>query len=138
MLTDLPAFAQELEDLFSTSTGLKISPGLVNKLENHIQSFPRNLGSVASIKYGELDKTGTALWNLSARLKRDDDLNNRQTSTVLAMARLYALLVLDCAQSSGKGGPTNVSRVMKVALKTAKHCLGTIHIANFKIYPGSI
>jgi hypothetical protein len=120
----LLAFAKELEDLFSTSTGLKISPSLVDKLEHHIQNFPLNLGSAAATKYGELDRSGTALWNLSTRLKRNDDLNNTQILTVLAMARLYALLMLDCAHSSGNGAFTNVARVMKVALKTAKNCLG--------------
>lgn len=115
--------------MFSASTGLKVSTGLVDKLENHIQGFPHNLGSAAAIKYGELDKTGTSLWNLSTRLKRNDDLNNQQTLTVLAMTRLYALLMLDCAHISGRGGSTNVARVMKVALKTAKHCLGAIHLA---------
>jgi hypothetical protein len=134
MLTDLLAFAKELEDIFSTPIGLKISPALVNKLENQIQGFPRNLGSAAAIMYGEFDKTGTALWNMSSRLRRNDDLNNQQTQIVLAMARLYALLMLDCAQRSGKGGSTNVARVMKVALKTAKQCLGAIHLPTSKTY----
>jgi hypothetical protein len=113
-----------LEDLFSTSTGLKILPNLVDKLENNIQSFPLNLGSAAATKYGDLDRGGTALWNLSARLKRGDGRSNTQTLTVLAMARLYAFLMLDCAHRSGNGAYTNVPRVMKVALKTAKNCLG--------------
>jgi len=133
MLTDSLAFAKELEGIFSTPIGLKISPALVDKLENQIQSFPRNLGSAAAIKYGEFDKTGTALWNMSSRLRRNDDLNNQQTQIVLAMARLYALLMLDCAQRSG-GGSTNVARVMKVALKTAKQCLGAIHLPTSKTY----
>ena len=97
----------------------------MDKLENNIQSFPLNLGSAAVTKYCELDRSGTALWNLSARLKHDNGLSNTQTLTVLAMARLYALLMLDCAHSSGNGAFTNVARVMKVALKTAKNCLGT-------------
>jgi hypothetical protein len=120
----LLAFAKELEDLFSTSTGLKISPNLVDKLENNIQSFPPNLSTATATKYGDLDRSGTALWNLVARLKRDDDLSNTQTLTVLAMARLYALLMLDYAHRRGNGAYTNVPRVMKVALKTAKSCLG--------------
>jgi hypothetical protein len=125
LLIVLLAFAKELEDLFSTSARLKILPNLVDKLENNIQSFPLNLGSAAASKYGELDRSGTALWNLSTRLKRDDDLSNAQTLTVVAMARLYALLMIDCAHIIGKGAFTNVARVMKVALKTAKNCLGT-------------
>jgi len=118
------AFAKELEDLLSMSTGLKISPNLVDKLENNIQSFPLNLGSAAANKCGDLDRSGTTLWNLSARLKRDDGLSNTKTLTVLAMARLYAFLMLDCAHRGGNGACTNVPRVMKVALKTAKNCLG--------------
>lgn len=125
LLIVLLAFAKELEDLFSTSTGLKISPNLIDKLENNIQSFPPNLGSTAAATYGNLDRSGTALWNLAARLKRDDELSNTQTLTVLAMARLYAFLMLDCAHSSGNGAFTNIARVMKVALKTARNCLGT-------------
>jgi hypothetical protein len=110
---------------------LKISPILVDKLENHIQNYPPNLGSAAASKFGELDKSGTELWNLSARLKRNDDLSNAQTLTVLAMARLYALLMLDCAHNSGNGAFANVARLMKVALKTAKSCLGmkSIHLS---------
>jgi len=111
---------------------LKISPSLVDKLENHIQNYPPNLGSAGASKFGELDKSGTELWNLSARLKRNDDLSNAQTLTVLAMARLYALLMLDCAHSSGNGAFANVARLMKVALKTAKSCLGmkSIHFSH--------
>jgi hypothetical protein len=137
-LTVLLAFSKELEDLLSASTGLEFSPGFVDKLENLIQKFPHNLGTVATTKHGELDKTGTALWNLSARLKRSNDLNNQQTSTILAMVRLYALLMLDCAHSRGKGGTTNIARMMKVALKTAKHCLGAIYLANLPKSPISL
>jgi hypothetical protein len=124
LLIGLLAFAKELEDLFSTSTEFKVSLSLVDKLENHIQSFPLNLGSAAASKYSELDKSGTALWNLSARLRRDDKVSNAQTLTVLAMTRLYALLMLDCAHISCDGAFTNIGRIMKVALKTAKSCLG--------------
>lgn len=125
LLIALLAFGKELEDLLSTSNGLKISPKLVDKLENNIQSFPSNLGSAAVAKYGDLDRSGTSLWNLSAKLKRNEGLSNAQTLIVLAMVRLFALLMLDCAHSSGNGAFTNVARVMKVALKTAKNCLGT-------------
>lgn len=129
---DTPAFTKELEDQLSTPSGLNTMPSLMDKLENNIQSFPQSLGSAAAIKYSELDKSGTALWNLSTRLKRNDGVNNRQTLTVLAMMRLYALLMLDCAQSSGKGAFTNVARVMRVALKTAKHCLGAIRLTSLQ------
>jgi hypothetical protein len=40
--------------------------------------------------------------------------------------------MLDCAHSSGNGAFANVARLMKVALKTAKSCLGmkSIHLSH--------
>lgn len=46
------------------------------------------------------------------------------------MARLFAFMMLDAAQSSGKGSFSNGVRVMQVALKTAKTCLGTMRYAS--------
>jgi hypothetical protein len=123
-LTILLAFATEVEALLSEPTGPRISASLVDKLENHIQTFPANVGSAASAKYEDLDRSGTTLWNLCTRLKRSDEPNNQQKPLVLAMTRLYAFLMLDSGQNSGKGNFTNGVRVMKVALKTAKNCLG--------------
>ena len=81
------------------------------------------MASAAALKCGELDTTGTGLWNTCTRLRRREE-SNKQISVIIMMARVYAFLILDCAQSSGNGTLNNILRVEKVALKTAKSCLG--------------
>jgi hypothetical protein len=127
-----PAFAEELETYLSAVQGPRLTTAIVDKLENHIQNFPDNLGSAATARYEELDKSGATLWNLCTRLKRNTDLETQQTSVVFAMTRLFAFMMLDAAQSSGKGSFSNGVRIMQVALKTAKTCLGTMSSASTK------
>lgn len=126
LLIGLVAFAGELEGQLSAATALKLPATLIDQLERHIQSFPNNLGSTAATRYGDLDKGGTGLWNLCTRLKRKDGDNKQQGSLVLTMTRLYAFMLLYCAQNSGKGTFANGLRLMRVALKVAKSCLGTM------------
>ena len=118
------AFAKELETHLSAIEGPRLSTVIVDKLESHIRNFPDKLGSTATARYGDLDKNGTALWNLCTRLKRNNHPQTQQISVVLVMTRLFAFMMLDAAQSSGNGSFANCVRVMKVALKTARNCLG--------------
>jgi hypothetical protein len=102
----------------------KASENLIDSLEKQIHSFPNNVTSAAALKYGELDVVGTELWNICTRLKRREEYNKQQAPVVIVMTRVYAFLMLDCAQSSGNGTLSNILRVKKIALKTAKNCLG--------------
>ena len=123
------AFAGEIIVSLSSPTAPQITDSFIDKFEKNIQNFPSNIGTTAVVKYGELDRRGTTLWNLCTRLKRNSSIDN-QTTLAILMARVYALKMLHCAQSSGKGGSMNGVRVMKVALKSAKNCLGEIY-SNF-------
>ena len=76
-------------------------------------------------KCQEIDNTGTSLWNICTRLRREYDLDKPQdVPTILLMARVFAFLLLGCAHESGKSEASNAVRVMKIGIKAAKNCIG--------------
>ncbi|KAI9681495.1 MAG: hypothetical protein M1817_002779 [Caeruleum heppii] len=94
---------------------------LVPDLEREIQGLRRLGSGETSKKCEQLDCQGTALWNLSTRLRRKGDVD--VDMQVLCHVRVFAFLLLDSAQQSGKGTKSNCMRLLKVALKAAKYCL---------------
>ncbi|KAF7883240.1 uncharacterized protein EAF02_005160 [Botrytis sinoallii] len=161
-------FAQKLEnDLNSLDTSLSRDEfnftfttidgnGTFKELENNITTFPTKLSASAKDKAQELDEKATCIWNVATRLKRslpaenDDDEDGgsktwdkrNELRAVLIMVRMFAFLVLDCANECGNsvahiqadtGGDEekekgeksrgNLLRLMRVGIKTGKDCL---------------
>lgn len=66
----LLGFAHTLQT--SLETG-QPNPNLLTILKKHMQDFPTNISVAAAARYEDLDAHGTALWNLTTRLKRNID-----------------------------------------------------------------
>lgn len=125
-------------------------------MENSIATFPTKLSASAKDKAQDLDEKATCIWNIATRLKRslpaendvDEDGGSKtwdkrnELSAVLIMVRMFAFLVLDCANEcgnsvahiqAGTGGDGekekgeksrgNLLRLMRVGTKTGKDCL---------------
>ncbi|TGO66305.1 hypothetical protein BOTNAR_0064g00120 [Botryotinia narcissicola] len=161
-------FAQKLEnDLNSLETSLGRDVfnftfttvdrnGTFKELKKSIATFPTKLSSSAKDKAQELDEKATAIWNIATRLKRslpaendvDEDGGSKtwdkrnELRAVLIMVRMFAFLVLDCANEcgnsvahiqAGTGGDEgkeireksrgNLLRLMRVGIKTGRDCL---------------
>ena len=95
---------------------------LVAELEKHVHhTFSVLRGSIGDAKSTELDSRGTKIWNLSTKLRRDNDPS--ETKRLLSLLRVFAVLMLDAARQSGRETLQNGIRVLKVSLKAAKTCL---------------
>ncbi len=117
------AFAADLEAQLPAAAASKTSTSITQELEKLIDSFP--LSVTTSSRCEELDRSGTAIWNLCTRLRRNYDTNNPQeVPIVLLLARVYAFLMVDCAHVSGKITRGNLARMIKTGLKAGKSCLG--------------
>ncbi|TGO20156.1 hypothetical protein BTUL_0001g01680 [Botrytis tulipae] len=166
-------FAQKLEnDLSSLDTSLSRDVfnftfttidgnGTFKELENSIATFPTKLSASAKDKAQELDEKATGIWNIATRLKRslpaendiDEDGGSKtwdkrnELRAVLVMVRMFAFLVLDCANEcgnsvahiqAGTGGDEekeireksrgNLLRLMRVGIKTGRDCLNDQNI----------
>ncbi|KAI9826189.1 MAG: hypothetical protein M1819_007445 [Sarea resinae] len=125
--SSVPDTEKRLKVALSFATGLPkrlqsdaSDASLSADLQRHITDFPTRF-SASSLVFEDIDTRGTNLWNLATRLNREDTQKAR-TAVSLA-ARMFALLLLDCAQQSPGGTVQNCLRLLKVAIKTAKHCL---------------
>lgn len=102
----------------------KPTEDLIEGLQEYVNNFSTislaNKRSAPSDRYEQLDRHGTKLWNLSTRLKRE---HGSQDNRRLCLIRVFALLLLDGAQSVEGSAAHNVIRLMKVASKTARICL---------------
>lgn len=106
----------------------KTSTSTVQELEKLISSFPHSV--TTSSKCEELDRSGTAIWNLCTRLRRDYDTGKPQDMPiVLLLTRVYAFLMVDCAHVSGRSAGGNLVRMIKTGLKAGKSCLGEYSLA---------
>ncbi|KAI9718236.1 MAG: hypothetical protein M1812_004226 [Candelaria pacifica] len=117
-LNDTLNFADTLKKSLETSHQV---PNILIDLKKHIQDFPRNNSVTAASKYEELDAQGTALWNLTTRLKRS--ISTDAELQDLCYVRVFAFQLLDCGQQTSWGTASNRVRLQKVALKAAKYCL---------------
>lgn len=95
------------------------------ELQHHVNSLHSSSKRIHefddSTQQEQLDRGGTQLWNLAARLHRDHGNVQNQD---LCLTRAFAFLLLDSAQTTEREhGDSNVVRLMKVALKAAKICL---------------
>lgn len=125
MLSSSKAFASDLQAKISSKISAKESLALIDTLEKEIKSFPSGFGSYALQKYEDLDSNGTTLWNKCTRLRRDCNAKDSDTQQLaLLMTRVYAFLLLDCAQSGERGTISNVVRLFKIGLKAAKCSTG--------------
>ena len=121
------AFATELQlQLVETCSH---PPGqLITALQKQISSFSTQnyIGEAVSSRCNELDSTGTALWNLCTRLRRnyDTSVSPQALPNILILTRVFAFFLLNCALVIGKGSTSNVTRVMKIGIKAAKNSLG--------------
>jgi tetratricopeptide (TPR) repeat protein len=123
-LSVLLAYADKLEEQLSSSDGvLEVSPALVDELDSRTKAFTKTLGVAAASRGGDLDGKGTALWNLSTRLKRSQHQDGHPTPVIVGMVRMFALQMLFTAEVSGTSSTDNTIRVLRVALKTTKSCL---------------
>ncbi|KAL2071470.1 hypothetical protein VTL71DRAFT_12705 [Oculimacula yallundae] len=122
-LKNILTYAVELEAALPAAASTKTSTSTTHELEKQISSFPENLTISASAKCEELDRSGTTIWNLCTRLRRDYDTDKPQDAPiVLLLARVYSFLMLDCAYLSGKT-VGNLERMMKIGLKAGKNCV---------------
>ena len=123
--TDL---GREVLEAFLTPTSASSLPaGLIDNLVKKIETFPRGTEHAVSKYAQELDQLGTALWNQCTRLRRKfqvSDLSPKATLMNILLARIYALLLLDSAQPSAQATFANVLRLLKLALKVVKNCIG--------------
>ncbi|KAF2190807.1 SPO22-domain-containing protein [Zopfia rhizophila CBS 207.26] len=105
---------------------------LIEDLQTHIRNLPFPFSPTVAAKQDELDRTGTELWNLSTRLRREysqpngrsrDDVARKKRA--LCLLRVLAFLLLDTAGGQATKGREvkNCIRLMKVALKAARVCL---------------
>ncbi|KAI9697243.1 MAG: hypothetical protein M1836_004807 [Candelina mexicana] len=134
-LSDILNFADTLYK--SLETGHQV-PNLHIDLKKHIHDFPANISVTAASRYEELDARGTALWNLTTRLKRSTEIDEEFQD--LCHVRVFAFLLLDCGQQTSRGTVSSIRfffalislslnrsldciRLQKVALKAAKYCL---------------
>ncbi|KAH7351006.1 meiosis protein SPO22/ZIP4 like-domain-containing protein [Rhexocercosporidium sp. MPI-PUGE-AT-0058] len=123
-LKNILAYAAELEATLKAAAATKTSTSTAQELETRIANFPENLTISASSKCEELDRSGTTIWNLCTRLRRDYDTDKPQdVPIVLLLARVYAFLMLDCAHLSGKSTGVNLARIMRTGLKAGKNCV---------------
>ncbi|KAI9792395.1 MAG: hypothetical protein M1816_002279 [Peltula sp. TS41687] len=94
---------------------------LVDDLQRHIDGIPNSKSALGESSYEQFDSHGTALWNLSTRLKRDE--GSPIDEKIICLVRVFAFLLLDYAQQTTQGTAKNSVRLLKVALKTARSCL---------------
>ena len=103
----------------------KASKEVLDQLARELQSHIKNFSTTKASRHQDLDTEGLSLWNLATRLMRSDGAaaDTGPTDVFLA-ARVYAFLMLDSGNSHASMTPSNVVRLMKVALKAAKYSIG--------------
>jgi hypothetical protein len=79
----------------------------------------------------ELERVGTAIWNLSTRVVRHVEgparISGQRKTGVCS--RVFAFFLLDAAQYSDKAGRDDVVRLMRLALKASKSAIGMSNVS---------
>lgn len=101
-----------------------MSSQLSKEFQEHIDHFPKGLSSSKSVKRQDIDNEGLTLWNLCIRLLRTNEAQITKPSDVLLAARVFAFHLLDAANAKAAPTGAHVVRLMKIALKAGKSCLG--------------
>lgn len=127
-----PDFATGLEKRLSTTSPTSlVDDQLLDSLQSHIRALHVYCQKPSQSFSGneELDRLGTAIWNLSTRLMRDIDTANISPDTrkLAVYARVFAFHLLDAAQHSGKANLGNKMRLMRLALKAGRSSIGGIN-----------
>lgn len=108
----------------SSSPTPAVSSQLSKEFNEHINHFPKGLSSSKPVRYQDIDNEGIALWNLCTRLMRTNEPQPKKPSDVLLAARVFAFQLLDAATPKAASTGANIMRLMKIALKAGKSCLG--------------
>jgi hypothetical protein len=120
------AFAADLEGKLPAAAASRPSETLLKDIENQLSHFPNKFGAIAASKCEEVDRIGTAIWNLCTRLRRDVESDNpKDVPVILLLARVFSFLLLDGAYDGGRNAPGNLARLMKIGIKAGKSCLGS-------------
>ncbi|KAF2432077.1 SPO22-domain-containing protein [Tothia fuscella] len=110
-------FATRIAERVASETAQNAS-FIKSDLQDHIKLLPI---VVPTARFKDFETQGTDLWNLSTRLSRSDNAPNK---TVLCLLRVFAFSLLDSAHKKGGKTSANCVRLLKVAFKAAKACLG--------------
>lgn len=123
-----PASAAKLRELLlndqldaaETSEFIDGLRGQIRSLHSHPQrTKPGSTGD------SELNQLGTSLWNLCTRLRRTDappnSVNNR---SLVLFGRVHAFHLLDAAQCTENAVAAEVVRLLRLALKAGRSCIG--------------
>ncbi|KAK7533968.1 meiosis protein SPO22/ZIP4 like-domain-containing protein [Phyllosticta citribraziliensis] len=127
-IASLTSFASTLHRRFHSNLA---APDLPQELQHHIDKFPLSQSPALASKADIFDRHATELWNFSTRILRDEPTSRDESRRkLLCLIRVFAVLLLDSAQTSGRAVKTldNVIRVLRVALKAAKFCLEQGHL----------
>ena len=118
---DLQVFAKLLEESLTSSSNPETS--LPADIYNKIETAVSIRDAAAAGRRVDLDKQGTRLWNLSSKLKntaKDGELlclgkNSFFMACSLMLTRIvrvFAFLLLDCAQRCTQGSASSTTPVM--------------------------
>lgn len=93
-------------------------------------TFPDNIGNLPVTTCSEIDAVATTLWNLctrSARNMRDIGQHGAEQYAIfddtILLAKTFSFLLLDCTRYHKQCNTSDIARLMKVALRTAKTSL---------------
>lgn len=105
------------------------SQTLLNKIQQQIRSLEKCLDRPQHdmLRDQGLEEEGTELWNVCTRLCREDRSKSSAGIKLVLMSRVLAFLILHSCQWSAKCDAETVSRLLGLALRVAKLCIG-LHI----------
>lgn len=133
---DTTAFVDDLSRRLSEdSKDTEAGTALAEQLRLHISTISTYSHKPRPPGYGnvELDRRGTELWNQCIRLRRDgedstDGLSSHE-KTALMLTRVLAYQIIDLSQwSADSSEVAAITRLMKLALKAGKCCIGECSI----------
>lgn len=129
-LLTLVDFALELQKTLPAPKSPSDIRYLTDELENQIRAI-KSCTLRGGQRHEQLDSTGTSLWNLCTRLKREEyDDSASGIHKVLIYTRIFAFLILALAQWGDRNAPNDVIRLTKLAIKTGRSCIGKLQISH--------